>query len=141
MARSTAAAGIARPCHIGNRNQSVFLNLPLDSALRDKKTGADQRFISRPIVTRSVTVFANRREQRIACEPGTVFVVCDNPDERRRLLCERRSIGRRLSFYAFSQQRRRRNQNMTSSGTKPRLRHAMHFVNLYRDPGVPAAYQ
>jgi hypothetical protein len=73
MTRSTTGASVARFRDFGNCRESASLNLTFDRALRHEETRADQRFITRPIVARGVTVFAYRIQQRVARQLNTLF--------------------------------------------------------------------
>ena len=63
MTRAAAGARVAGPCYFSNGREPVCLDLTFDRAFRDEKAGADQRFITRPVVTGSITILANRIEE------------------------------------------------------------------------------
>lgn len=73
MTRTAAPARVARARDFGNGLQSAARNLSFNSAFRNKETGADERFVSAPIVARGVAVLANRSQQRVAGELRTVL--------------------------------------------------------------------
>ena len=75
MTRTAAAAGVTGARDFGDSCQTAGLNLTFNSAFGNKKAGADQRFISGPIVTSGVAVFADGGEQCIAGESRAVFVI------------------------------------------------------------------
>ena len=80
MAGSAAAAGIAGGSHFSHCSQSVLLNLTLDSPLRNEEAGANESFVTGPVVAGGVAIFADCREQRIASESRAVFVVRNDAD-------------------------------------------------------------
>ena len=73
MTRTTATARIARARDFRDGLQSTRRDLSFNSAFGNKETRADERFVAGPVVTRGIAVLANRREQRIASEFGTMF--------------------------------------------------------------------
>ena len=75
MTRSAARTRIAGGSHFGDGGQSASLYFTFDGALRNEEAGANQCFVARPIIASGVAVFANRGEQRVAGECGTVFVI------------------------------------------------------------------
>ena len=97
MARSAARAGVAGARDFGDGRQSAGSNLVLDRAFGNEEAGADQGFVTGPIVAGGIAVIADRGEQRVARETGTVFVVRNDAEQRRGLLSNYGRFSRRES--------------------------------------------
>ena len=68
MTRTAAAARVTRAGHFADGLQSAGRDFSFNGAFGDKETRADECLVAGPIVARGVAVFANRRQQRVACQ-------------------------------------------------------------------------
>ena len=145
MTRTAAAARVARARHFSNTLQSARGDLTFDSAFGNKETRADKCFVAGPVVARGVTVLTNRRQQRITRQFRTMLSPCF---QLRQVSCQCAAIlpddggfGSRDIQNPFGQHRQRRHEHTTTRRLKPRLRHHLPLVDLYRKPRVRAADQ
>lgn len=140
MTRAATTARVAGACDFGDGFESARRDLMFDGSFGNEKTGADQRFVANPLVTRGIAILANRRQQRIPREAGAVRVLSFQTGK---LITHvgSRGFGGGCADGLLSQQRRRSHQHTATRRLKLRLRHHVIVVDLNRNPNVRAADQ
>lgn len=145
MTRTAPTARVARTRDFGDGLQSTARNLSFNSVFGNKEARADERFVTSPVVARSVAILANRCQQRVAGQFRTVLSswlkTMKDSFNRVAILSDDGRFGRRNIHHPFGQQRRGRHEHTTTRSLKPRLRQPLIFVNLNGKPHVRAANQ
>ena len=135
MTRTATAAGVTNSRHFGYGLKISRGNLVFNRPFRDEEAGADKRFITGPLVARSIAEITNRSEQRIACEFWTMLSVCFQTVQTQVYYS---SFRRSFTNDLFSQQRCGSDQNRVARSSKLRLRHDLRFIDLDSEANVRA---
>src|ERR1700741_2940206 len=75
VTRTTAGAGVTGSRHFCNCAQSVRSDFPLDGAVGNTETSANERLVALPFVARGIAVVANRGKQRVTRQFQAVILV------------------------------------------------------------------
>lgn len=105
MARTAAAARVARARDFGDARKSTACNLAFDRAFGNKEARAYERFVTAPVIARGVAILADRSEQRVASELRTVLSA-GLYTIKTVVHISSRSFSRAFTDNVFSQQRR-----------------------------------